>query len=110
MPTLAVVFLLAVTVLVAAVVRGWGAITLMSNYSVDEYLATPRARQLYWISAVMPLIMVGAIVALASMTGIWWVTLPACLFAAFVICKTLWVLHMRFSGKYREFYRAMQWR
>lgn len=109
MPTLAIVLLLAATALAAAVVRGWAGVTLMSKYKIDEYLDTTRARRLYWTGVAMPFVMVGAIVALASMTGIWWVMLPPCLLAAFVVWKTSWVLRMRFSGKYRDFYRAMQW-
>jgi hypothetical protein len=73
-------------------------------------LATPRTRRLYWIGMAMPLIIVGAIAAAAGTTGIWWVTVAALVFAALVILTLAWKLHMRFSGKYREFYRTMQWR
>jgi Mn2+/Fe2+ NRAMP family transporter len=110
MHQLAIALLLAATALAAAIVRGWAGVTLMSDYKIDEYLATPRARRLYWTGVAMPFVIVGAIVGLASMTGLWWVMLPACLLAAFVVWKTSWALHMRFSGKYRDFYRAMHWR
>jgi hypothetical protein len=105
-----IAMLLGATALGAAIVRGWTSITLMSNYKVDDYLTVPRARRLYWAGTVAPFVIVGALVALASMTGTWWVMLPVCLLATYVIVKTAWVLHMRFSGKYRDFYRAMQWR
>jgi hypothetical protein len=108
-PLLIALFLVA-TALAAAIVRLWVSVRLMSNYKVEEYLSTTRARRLYWTATAMPLVSVGAIVALASMSGIWWVMLLPCLLAAFVVWKTAWVLHMRFSSKYRDFYRAIQWR
>ncbi len=98
MQPLAIALCLAATALAAAIVRLWVGVTLMTNYKVDEYLTTPRARRLYWTGIATPFVMVGALIALASMTGIWWVTLPPCLLAAFVVWKTSWVLRMRFSG------------
>ncbi|HTV93698.1 MAG TPA: hypothetical protein VMG98_13360 [Verrucomicrobiae bacterium] len=97
-------------ILAAAIVRFTCILKLMREYTVDEYLTTPRARRLYITGMAMIVVMVLGITFAASLSQIWWVTTAAAAFAFLVLLKTGWALWMRFSGRYREFYRQAQWR
>ncbi len=94
----------------AAIVRFNCIMKLMREYTVDEYLTSPRARRLWITSTAMIPITALGIVLLASFSHIWWVTASAAAFASLVLLKAGWVVWMRFSGRYREFYRQQQWR
>ena len=95
--------------LAAAITRLVCGIKLMTDYRVDEYLATPRARRLWLAGMALPLVMIACIIVAASTTHVWWVELAPYFLAAFVVWKTAWAIRMRLSGKYRDFYRSMQW-
>lgn len=97
-------------ILAAAFVRFICAMKLMREFTVDEYLTTPGARRLWITSMAMVLVIVVGIVFAASLSRIWWVTACAGGFACLVLLKTGWAVWMRFSGRYREFYRQQQWR
>jgi hypothetical protein len=96
--------------LTASLLRAYAAITLMSHYRVEEYLATAASRRLYWISALAPLVTVAALLVLAFCSRLWWVEAASALFFLLVAIKTVQALRMRFSGRYVEFYRRHQWR
>jgi hypothetical protein len=105
-----IVPIVAAVVLIGAVsLRAWAAISLMTHYSVDDYLATPTARRLYWTSAAAPVVSVLAIFVLATCTKIWWVEVAAGVFGIIVFIKTIYVVRLRVTGRYKAFYRASQW-
>jgi len=96
-------------ILVAAALRLWAALTLLHTYRVEFYLSDPSARKL-WITATVTLPTIGFGIALCSLApGIWWVGLAGCSVFAFTIYKCAWIVYMRRTGKYRDFYRRMQW-
>jgi hypothetical protein len=95
--------------LTAPLLRAYAAITLMSRYRVEQYLATAASRRLYWISVLTPLVTVTALVVLAFCSRLWWVEAASALFFLLVALKTVQALRMRFSGKYVEFYRRHHW-
>ena len=100
-----------IAVLIGSVIlRFVCAYKLMTEYTVDEYLSTPRARTLWLLNMALPLLVVIAIVFAASLTHIWWVTTAAAIFALAVIVKTIWAVWMRLSGRYKAFYQQQQWR
>lgn len=99
-----------VVIAVAAGLKFWAATTLMCDYRVDEYVATSKARRLYWIAAAAPAVIGAAIFVLAWCTSIWWVEAAGAVLWGLIlygVARRLWV---RFSGRYVEFYRQRQWR
>ena len=100
----------AIVAMLAAALKLRAGVTLMTSYRVDEYLATPRARRLYWTVMLSPLAVGASIVALACCTGFWWVELAAAAVCAFIVGGIGWRLWMRSSGRYVAYYRDHQWR
>ena len=96
--------------LAVAIVRLVCGVKLMTDYRVDDYLASSRARRLWLVGMIAPVLMVSLIAFASYATHLWWIELPAWLLAIAVGYKTIWAVRTRLSGRYREFYKAMQWR
>jgi len=105
-----VLALAAMATLTAAALKLWAGVTLMTSYRVEEYLATPRARRLYWTVMLAPLVIGCSIVAMSFCSDIWWIELPAAVLCASILCSIGWKVWMRFSGRYVEYHRERQWR
>jgi hypothetical protein len=95
---------------IAAGIAAYSKLTLMHKYRVDEYTTVPHARRLYWSARAASLLVGIALISLAWLTKIWWVSTAAWVFFAYIFGINAWALHMRFSGKYVEFYRVRQWK
>ncbi len=94
----------ALAALVGAVsIKFWSAIRLMSRYRVEEYLAIPEARRLYWAGKLTPVAACAAIVVLSYCAHLWWLESPAWLFLAIIVGGVTW----RVSGHYAAFYRTI---
>ncbi|HZZ64501.1 MAG TPA: hypothetical protein VFE17_03310 [Candidatus Baltobacteraceae bacterium] len=101
---------LAVLLVVCVAITGYGKLTLLHQYRVEEYLATVRARRLYWGVRIAAAGLAASIAGLGLCTRIWWVELPAILFAAFTLYINARAVFFRLSGKYIEYYRQRGWR
>ena len=93
-----------VALLTAVGIRVYCGFTLMYQYKPDDYLATPRARRMWYAAQLMAPVATIPLVVASTIPQIWWVTMWACIFAALVCYKTGWVMLIRFSGRYRAFY------
>ncbi len=62
----------------------------MSRYRVEDYLAIPEARRLYWAGKLTPVVACAAIVVLSYCTHLWWLELPAWLFLAIIVGGVTW--------------------
>jgi hypothetical protein len=84
--------LVAAATLVAAVTaKAWAAFSLMGRAQKGRRDGAFE-RRLYRIATIAPLVACGAIVALAAVTGLWWLEASAALFAALVLAKTVWAV------------------
>ena len=93
-----------VAFLTAVGIRVYCGFTLMYKYKPDDYLATPRARRMWYAAQLMAPVATIPLIVAATIPQIWWVTMWVCILAVLICCKTAWVMWMRFSGRYRAFY------
>lgn len=98
------------TAVAAAIIRLTLGVKLMNEYRVEEYMTDPRARRMYIVANAMPFILAAWAILMAMQTHLWWVVAAAAWLAIVVIWKTWWIVYMRVTGKYRDFYAKAQWR
>lgn len=84
-------------------------LTLINRYRVEEYLADPHARRLYWTARVAAVTLAVALVILGICSRLWWVAVPLFLFALFAVYRNGWAVWMRLTGRHIEFYRERRW-
>jgi len=63
--------------LLSVTLKAWSTFALWNRYRHVEYWTDRKARGLFLLGKVTPLTACGAIVALAYVSGRWWLVLPA---------------------------------
>jgi hypothetical protein len=92
-------------VVVFAAIAGYCKLTLLNTYHFRDYLASPRARRLYWGTRIAALGLGIAIANFGIATRIWFFALPLCLFGAFTVFVNARATYIRCFGNYEQFYR-----